>query len=188
MYKKTLKRLLVAAVLLALSAVWFVRTPHFERLYYPYHYRAIIESQAADNGLDPLLVAAIIHVESKFDPQAVSRKGALGLMQIMPSTAAWIAYQLHVTGFYTEMLFDPEVNIKFGTWYMANLGQEFGDRLEVVVVAYNAGRGNVKEWLTEGIWSGEFADRGSIPFPESRQFLLRVRTAHAAYIRLYRSK
>jgi soluble lytic murein transglycosylase len=181
-----LKKLLPVFALLVISLILFLRTPHFARLYYPYLYREVIETNADAFGLDPLLLAAVTRTESKFDPRAVSRKGALGLMQIMPATAEWIAPRLGVGDFRKEMLFDPETNIRFGSWYLADLKREFGGRLDVVIVAYNAGRGKVSGWLADGVWSGNFDDKDNIPYAESRVFLARVRHAYAQYIRLYK--
>lgn len=182
-----LKKLLPAFALLVIALALFLRTPQFARMYYPYLYREAIEANAAAFGLDPLLIAAVTRTESKFDPRAVSRKGALGLMQIMPATAEWIAPRLGVGDFHVELLFEPETNIRFGSWYLADLNREFGGRLDVVIVAYNAGRGKVSGWLAEGVWSGNFEDKDNIPYAESRVFLTRVRQAYEQYIRLYRN-
>jgi len=183
-----LKKLLPVVVLLVLTMILLLRTPYFARLYYPLPYREIIETNAAAFGLDPLLITAVMRTESKFKPRAVSRKGALGLMQIMPSTAEWIAPRLGVTDFRAEMLFEPETNIRFGSWYLAELAAEFEGRLDVVIVAYNAGRGKVRGWLDSGVWSGRFEDKENIPYAESRIFLRRVRNAYMQYIRLYQER
>jgi soluble lytic murein transglycosylase len=93
---KLIKNTLIVLILIALLLAMVTRTPEFGRLYYPYRYREIIEQHARRYEVDPLLVAAVIRVESKFHPDAISRKGAVGLMQIMPSTAEWIAEQLDI--------------------------------------------------------------------------------------------
>lgn len=184
--KLTAKSIIIVALLLAVFLAVFTRTPQFGRLYYPYRYREIIETHAARNNVDPLLVAAVIRVESKFNPEAVSRKGAIGLMQIMPSTAEWIAGQLGVSDFSEEMLFDADLNIRFGSWYLSNLSDEFDGRLEVVIASYNGGRGHVKLWLEQGTWSGDYEDSSQIPFSETRNFLFRVWRAYQSYTQLYR--
>jgi soluble lytic murein transglycosylase len=162
------------------------RTPYVARLFYPYHYRSIIEENARTYGVDPLLVAAVIHVESKYDPQAQSNMGALGLMQIMPPTAQWIAPQVGIVNISEEMILDPATNIKLGTWYLSNLSEEFNGRLDIVIAAYNGGRGQVARWLDEGVWAGTYADRAAIPFPETRNFVYRVRKTYIRYQNLYR--
>jgi soluble lytic murein transglycosylase len=178
-------RLLLIAILFTFLIAALFQTTQVGRLYYPYRYRQAIEANATIYGVDPHLVAAVIRVESKFHAEAVSRKGALGLMQIMPATAEWIAPQIGFTDFQEEMLLDPEVNIRLGTWYLANLAKEFDSRTDVVIAAYNGGRGQVNRWLEEGVWSGKYDDRANIPFPETRNFLFKVKTAYRQYQKLY---
>ena len=97
-----------------------------ERSYiYPYDYRSYIETSAAHYSADPYLVAAVVKHESKFQPRARSDGGALGLMQLMPATAAWIARQLDEP-FTEDDLYDPALNIRYGVWYLAELEAEFG--------------------------------------------------------------
>ncbi|MBS4023198.1 MAG: lytic transglycosylase domain-containing protein [Dethiobacter sp.] len=182
---KLITNIIILALLTSASLALFTRTPQFGRLYYPYRYREIIESQARRYDIDPLLVAAIIRVESKFHPDAVSRKGAIGLMQIMPSTAEWIAAQLDISDFSADMLFDPEINIRFGSWYLSSLAKEFDARLDVVIASYNGGRGHVSSWLQQGTWSGRYEDRRDIPFSETRLFLFKVYNAYNSYTTLY---
>lgn len=179
-----LRPVLFAMIMTALLVAFF-HTPQFGRLYYPYRYRQTIEANAIRYGVDPLLVAAVIRVESKYNPDAVSPKGALGLMQIMPSTADWIATQVGIENLTEEMILNPEINIQMGTWYLANLSNEFEGRLDVIIAAYNGGRGQVARWLAEGIWDGSYEGRDNIPFPETRHFLFKVKTGYKGYTRLY---
>ncbi|MCW3490420.1 lytic transglycosylase domain-containing protein [Dethiobacter alkaliphilus] len=182
---KWLRLLFVILVFLLLIAA-VMRTPQFRRLSYPYAYREIIEEYAAEYRVDPLLVAAVIREESKFNADAVSRKGALGLMQLMPSTAQWIAPQVGIINLTDEMLLDPEINIQLGTWYLANLFKEFDGRHELVIASYNAGRGKVASWLRDDVWTGRYEDREQIPFGETRIFLQRVIGSYRNYQELYR--
>ena len=92
---------------------------------YPYDYRSRIETSAAHYHVDPYLVAAVIKHESKFRPNAKSTGGALGMMQLMPQTAEWIARQMDEP-FTEDYLYDPALNIRYGVWYLAELEQEFG--------------------------------------------------------------
>lgn len=179
-------RQLIFWLTFAALAAGFLRTPVVGRLVYPYPYREVIEKHASQYGVDPLLVAAVIRTESKFRPDAVSPKGALGLMQIMPSTAAWIAPNIGVAELTEEMILDPDMNVRLGAWYLSSLSQEFNGRLDVMVAAYNGGRGQVSRWLAEGVWSGEYENRSDIPFPETRLFVQKVRSAYNNYSRLYR--
>ncbi len=156
------------------------------RLFYPLHYREHIFESAGRYGVDPFLVAAVIHTESGFRNEAVSSEGALGLMQIMPPTASWVAEKIGYVGFDPEMLFQPSCNIEIGAWYLNDLFGQFGDNHAVILAAYNAGRGEVARWLKEGIWDGAEATLDRIPFSETRHFTRRALEAHRCYRKIYR--
>jgi len=135
-----------ATVLTAvLVMAWWGRHPIEHRLY-PFRYRDEIVTYAKQNNLDPLYVAAIIKNESRFNPGAISNKGAIGLMQVMPDTGRWVAEKMGFAGFHPDMLHDPATNIMIGTWYLAELRREFAGKIVLVTAAYNAGRGQVKTW------------------------------------------
>ncbi|MBT9139630.1 MAG: Soluble lytic murein transglycosylase [Dehalococcoidia bacterium] len=178
-------RFLLAIMIIVALFITFLRSPQVGRILYPYFYREVIERYAASYGVDPLLVAAVIRVESKFDQNAVSRRGALGLMQLMPATANWIAPQLGITVLTEEMILTSEINIRLGTWYLANLATEFNHNRELILAAYNAGRGQVSGWLAEGVWSGSYEDVADIPFLETRNYVSKVRAAYNRYQALY---
>ncbi len=169
----------VAVLLLA------VLGPSLWRVGYPWPHRELIERYARANELDPYLVAAVIRVESSFRAGAISPKGARGLMQIMPATGGWIASQLSIENFHAGRLFEVELNIKMGTWYLRHLIDQFAGNLEVAIAAYNGGRGNIKNWLDQGIWSGERSSIERIPFPETRNYVWRVLRVYAIYQELY---
>ena len=162
--------------------------PTLWRFVYPLPYAEVIERHALANQLDPLLVAAIIRVESGFNTRATSPKDARGLMQILPSTGAWAASQMGLTGFTGEGLYEPEQNIAIGTWYLQNLLQQFEGKTTIALAAYNGGRGNVKSWLEECRWSGEETELSQIPFPETRNYVFKVLRNYDIYQELYRSK
>ncbi len=115
--------------------------------------------------LDPYLIASIIHCESGNRPDAVSPDGALGLMQIMPTTGEWIAGKLQVENFHTDMLFEPSVNIRFGCWYLRFLMDRYDQDRQLAVAAYNAGHGTVDKWLEDPGVSAE-GRLVEIPYPE----------------------
>lgn len=135
-------------------------------------YKAEIEKYASQNGIDQELLAAVIYVESRFNPDSESNRGAVGLMQIMPATAQWIAEQLGEGDFSLAKLKDPEINIRFGSWYFAYLYEKFDQDLVKALAAYNAGQTNVARWTAEG-WQGEI-DRDKIKFKETYHFVKRV--------------
>lgn len=154
------------------------------RTVYPLPYKELIISEAEKNNLDPLLVAAVIRVESRFNPTARSHRGAVGLMQIMPSTGTWIAERMGREPPGIADLEDPAVNVPLGTWYLADLLKEFGP-LEIALAAYNAGRGHVGEWLAGGLGPTGDESLDWIPFPETRSFVGRVMRDYRRYRWLY---
>jgi len=138
--------------------------PWFERLRYPLRYSEYVRVHARQNNLDPALLAAVIYQESKFDARAESKSGAIGLMQLTPSTAHGIAIRTGGSRFRTEDLLNPEINIRYGAWYLRNLFQKYRDE-RLVLAAYNAGQGNVDRWRADG---------RPIAFAETRAYVDRV--------------
>ncbi|MDU1772311.1 MAG: lytic transglycosylase domain-containing protein [Dialister micraerophilus] len=114
------------------------------------------------------LVEAVMHAESKFDQKAVSHVGAVGMMQLMPKTAEWIAQEGELQ--YTDLK-EPRQNIMLGTWYIDYLLKKYHNNEVLALAAYNAGRGNVDEWITEYGWKDDFTNIKEIPFPETREFV-----------------
>jgi Soluble lytic murein transglycosylase and related regulatory proteins (some contain LysM/invasin domains) len=137
----------VFLLLLAIAVGLLAARSYVYKVLYPLKYESYITSYSKANNVDPYLIMAMIKTESRYDRNAVSEQGAIGLMQLTESTAGWIAEKIGVTEYQTDKLYDPEINIKMGTWYYNNLKEEFGTS-ELALAAYNAGRGNVKEWLS----------------------------------------
>lgn len=135
-------------------------------------YLEYIENYSAEYGIEKELLAAVIYVESRFDPYSESNRGAQGLMQIMPSTAYWIAENLNEKDFSLEKLKEPELNIKFGSWYFAYLYNKFDKDLVKTLAAYNAGQTNVYKWIQAG-WQGDI-DSEQIKYRETYNFINRV--------------
>lgn len=176
-------------VLLILVVLAAVNVERIGKHYYPFPYREMIYHYSQEYRIDPYLLAAIIRIESNFQAEAVSPKGALGLMQIMPNTGRWIAEQMeeNPASFEPQALLDPETNIRMGCWYLANLYDNFGGDPILVLAAYNGGRGNVSSWLDEARWSGEARTLDQIPFPETRQYVRKVLATYRIYHFLYRN-
>lgn len=170
----------VTLVALALSNQRWIWRP-----FYPIRYRDELVRESQRNGLDPYLVAAIVRTESGWRPSAVSTRGAIGLMQIMPETGRWAARQLGLDGFTEQWLFDPEINLRIGCWYLAELKREFNGDQVIVLAAYNAGRGNVRQWLNSQRWDGQPENVGDIPFQETRTFIARVLAARSRLLWIY---
>lgn len=176
---------LSAVVILALITL---NAPRILKYFYPIPHRELIFCYARVFDVDPYLVAAIIQVESRFYPDAESRVGARGLMQLMPETAEWAARQMKLPDYHPSQLYEPQRNIQIGTWYLSELLDEFDHNVVVTVAAYNAGRGNVKTWLAVGLWTGEYQAIDQIPFPETRKYVYRVMSDYYIYRKLYAVK
>jgi len=178
-------RLIIAGVVVVLFAVTFLflRGPApFQRLYYPLpdEYVPYIAASAARHDVNPYLVAAVINAESDWREDVVSEAGAVGLMQVLPSTAREM--QSHGRADPTlaeEPLSDPSANIEHGTAYLRFLVERYHE-IEPALAAYNAGLANVDAWVQEG------EDiRETIEFPETRHYVLRVMRARDRYAELY---
>ena len=146
----------------------------------PLRHDDIIRQQARDKGLDPALIAAVIYAESHFRDQT-SAAGARGLMQITPQTADEIARRSGGTAFEQGDLASPQINIAYGSWYLAWLIDHYGGNDMLAVAAYNAGTGNVDRWIAED----PSLRPGEIPFPETRAYVAKVLDARREYRREY---
>ncbi|HHY03868.1 MAG TPA: lytic transglycosylase domain-containing protein [Thermoanaerobacterales bacterium] len=155
----------------------------FMRYIYPIKYEDLIIKYSQEYDIDPYLLASVIKVESGFSPEVISKKGATGLMQLMPETAKWAAQKMGIEDFTIDQLKKPEVNIKIGTWYLAKLFEEFNGDTTLALAAYNGGRGNVKEWLQNGDLKEN--QEQNIPFSETKNFVIKVKKAYKWYKRLY---
>lgn len=180
------KVIVISVLLLAATGYFIYSSEWFQKKYlYPFPYPDIVYKYALQRELDPFLVAGVIRAESKFVPQARSPKGAIGLMQIMPDTANWIASQIDYEDFSVDQLTDPETNVRFGSWYLSSLQQEFGDNEVLVLAAYNGGRGNVRQWMRKYGWPNTFSAPEQIPFRETRDYVGRVLHNKQRYQELY---
>ena len=186
------RRALILAVVvfaLALAAYFLSQSEPVQRRYlYPYPDQELVELYAKANGVDSALVASVIMNESRFQNDARSPRGAIGLMQIMPETAQWIAVQLGDDNFSLEKLHEPETNIRYGVWYLAELQREFAGNNILALAAYNAGRGTVRDWIEEGDWPWTFHALDKIPYPETRSYVKNVLQNRIRYEKLYSGK
>lgn len=138
-------------------------------LLFPIRYYGIVKKYCKEYNVEPSVVLAVIWTESKFRPEAVSSAGACGLMQLMPSTAKWLAFKLDCE-YGDDKLFEPEYNIMMGIYYLSYLKTKFtGD---YVLAAYNAGEGNADKWIASG---------GTIKFSETREYIDKVNTVKRIY-------
>jgi soluble lytic murein transglycosylase len=147
----------------------------YARLRYPLAYEHIIVGHARNYELDAALVAAVVYRESKFDADARSPSGAIGLMQVLPDTARGIAINTGGTRFRVEDLYDPEINVRYGSFYLRRLLRKYGDE-RLALAAYNAGQTNVDRWLARG---------GRIEFAETRDYVDDVLATRDVYARAF---
>jgi soluble lytic murein transglycosylase len=140
----------------------------------------VIHQQAAEEHLDPALVAAVIYAETKFDPRT-SGAGALGLMQIMPQTAEFLARRSGATTFTIADLGTPQVNIAYGSYYLRYLLDEYHGNKTLALAAYNGGESNVDRWVADARAQGHALTVDEIPFPETRAYVARVLSAEGQY-------
>jgi soluble lytic murein transglycosylase len=178
-------------VLLGVSAALYfaAREPvedTIRELTLPLKHEDIIRQQAADKNLDPALIAAVIYQESKFQDQT-SSAGAKGLMQILPSTAHYIAKKSGGTAFVSGDLATPQINISYGSWYLRYLLDHYDGNERLALAAYNGGETNVDKWVRErGGPEGFGTD--DIPFPETRHYVASVEEHKRAYRDKYASE
>jgi soluble lytic murein transglycosylase len=144
----------------------------------------IIREQAAEKQLDPALIAAVIYAETKFDPRP-SSAGAQGLMQILPSTAYYLAHLSGGVAFTAGDLAQPSVNVAYGSYYLRYLLDHYDGNEMLAVAAYNGGLTNVDEWVARANAEGRPLTVGQIPFPQTRAYVQRVLGAQRAYRATY---
>ncbi|GIP38219.1 lytic transglycosylase [Paenibacillus sp. J31TS4] len=184
--KRRRRLLLVLLPFVLVMVVLFYKSTWIGKLIYPIAYREEIEQYAEKYGVDPYLVAAIIRVESNYNPATESRKGAIGLMQLMPETAEWLLEKEGLKSTYrVEDLNDPHINIRVGTQYVDFLAERFNQNRFEILAAYNAGQGNVLKWRDAGIWDGTLQDVDRIPFNETRRYVGKVDYYYKKYLSIY---
>ena len=157
--------------------------PYWQALF-PRPYWTDLKRSAADNGLDPYLVAALIRQESAFSPNAVSHANAIGLMQLLPGTGKRVAKGLKIKYFTPAMLTDPPANLRMGTKYFRGMVDQFG-AFEYALAAYNAGSERVTEWQSVAKYRDipEFVE--SIPFTETREYVQAIMRNANVYRQIY---
>jgi len=164
---KTFSRVTAVLLIVGIVLISFQTALYFR---FPKHYGDIVFRYAEEFSVEPALIFAVIKAESGFNKNAVSHVGAKGLMQIMPRTGEFLAGSLKIQfecgHFSEEVLFNPEINIRLGVYYLSRLSRRF-NRIEDVIAAYNAGEGNVSSWIAN--------DVEVIPFRETRVYVERVK-------------
>ena len=167
----------IAGLLAAFAVVHLTQPGWYERFWHPLRYKEIVLGHAHNYDLDPALLAAVIYQESKFNADARSDRGAIGLMQLLPETAKGIAVRTGGSNFQVSDLYDPEINVRYGAWYLRHLLDKYGSE-RLALAAYNAGQANVDRWRAQGL---------PVQFSETRDFVDRVEKLKSTYRSAYAS-
>ena len=165
----------LAAIVIIVTSAVSLGCAQVDRIRYPLRYELIVRNHAKNYDLDPALLAAVIYTESRFNANAESSAGAIGLMQLLPETARGIAVRTGGNGFVLRDLYVPEINVRYGAWYLRNLLNRYSDE-RTALAAYHAGQGNVDRWREQGV---------GIQFPETREYVDNVEKARRIYAERY---
>lgn len=189
MLKKFTKALLIVLIimliLLTLEKIFNVYDVLIKKVY-KQEYSEYVNKYAEINGIDPMWIYTIIKVESNFNKDATSNSGAKGLMQLMENTANEMAKSVSLEGFNRDMLYDPEINIMLGTKYFDQLLSKYNENYYLAIAAYNAGIGNVDEWIRKGIIKSDGSDIENIPYKETNMYVRKTIKCYSIYEELYK--
>jgi soluble lytic murein transglycosylase len=174
--KKTVQFIIVSVFTAGLLLGFYFFYPHvWGEILYPLEYRDSIKKYAQEFQVDPNLVCAFIYTESRFNAGSTSGVGARGLMQIMPATGKGIAQELGETGFSADKLYDPDTSIRYGTWYIKGLMEQYNGDIASAAAGYNAGRGRADDWRERGR-----------PLPtETQYFIEKIKNTKNTYDSVY---
>lgn len=165
--------ILIALVLMGMLGYAILHLNDSRVAKYPVKYTEEIIAAANDNNIPPAYIASIIMAESSYNPEAVSSVGARGLMQIMPDTGIWIAGKFGEECT-PEMLFDPNVNIRYGAWYLGFLMARYDGDIRCATAAYHAGQGTVDKWLADPEYSADGKTLTKIGYDSTNTYVDRV--------------
>lgn len=178
--KKLISIRIYAIIFLTAVTAMLIAANIYVMISYPLKYKDIIYKHCKNYSLDEAMIFSIIRTESTFNPDAVSNAGAIGLMQLMPATAAMVAQELNIEGFTTNMLYDPDVNIKIGVHYFDSMLKKFKN-IYTALAAYNAGEGNVSSWLNNPEYSDDGVTLKYIPFKETQGYIKKIKKNYRVY-------
>ena len=181
---KTTYRVIIIILLLILACISYILI--CKKIIYPTKYNKYVQKAAKENNIDPYLIFAIIKQESKFNKNAMSKKEAKGLMQLLDTTAEEIALNIPYMDEKNIDLFDASTNICIGVKYFRSLVDRYEGNIHLAICAYNAGLGNVDKWmLSEEIYSDGHVSVSCIPFEETRTYLTNILKYYNKYVNLY---
>lgn len=185
---KFLKRIfiliLIFIVVIEIIKIFNVKEYILENIY-PTTYSEYVYKYSEENDIDPLLTFAIIKAESNFNPDAISNSSAIGLMQLVETTAKEIAEKDLNMSFSKDILYNPEYNIKIGTTYYAKLIKKYNGNMGISLAAYNAGIGKVDGWIKDGIIKEDGSDLENIPYKETNNYVRKILRDYDIYKQIY---
>ena len=185
--RRSVKTILLLIVLVVIgAAVLRLGHDYFMRTAYPLGYREIVEEEARTQGVDPALVYAVMKAESNFDPDATSHAGARGLMQITDETFLWIKSKIAPGEEITfDDLFDPAVNIRFGTYLLATCLARYDGDFSTAAAAYHSGMGLVDSLLQKAEYSADGKTLTAFPYEQMNLYVHKVNKNYQKYLALY---
>lgn len=178
------KIIIIVSIIIIAIALVASKAEDILKIIYKIDYKEYVEKYAEEKDIDPLLVYAIIKAESNFNKEAVSKKGACGLMQLMDNTAKEVAQNTVIEYESGTTLYNPEKNIELGITYYKDLHNRFKCN-ELALAAYNAGIGNVTNWINQGILNEDGSNIENIPFKETNMYVRKILRDYKIYKRLY---
>ena len=185
MNKKKKRKIIIGSIIAVIILIVLVASQRsILRMIYKLDYTEYIYEYAEEYDVDPMLIATVIRVESKFNRNIKSKSGAIGLMQLMEETALEEADEVGENINVTERLYNPEVNIRIGTKYIAKLLNKYDNYL-LAMAAYNAGMGKVDSWIEDGIIKDDGSDIEKIPLKETNNYVRKIARDYRIYKMLY---
>ena len=184
--KKLFRLFILVIIIIAIVFVWKYKIEDFVmKQMYPIKYSEYVEMYSEEYNMDPLLVYSIIKAESNFNPNAKSHSNAYGLMQVTKSTGKETARKLGIEFKNAKVLYEPETNIRIGIAYFDYLLKRYDDNMNIAIIAYNAGFGNVDKWISEGIIKEDGEDLENVPFKETNNYARKIINNYEIYKKLY---
>lgn len=184
MIRKKIIIILLTLIFLTLLFGVFKIQKSILKIFYRTDYSEYVYKYSEENGIDPLLIFAIIKAESNFNKDVTSKSGAMGLMQLMEETAKEVALNKNISDFTKENLYKEEINIMLGTTYFKQLLKRYNN-IEIALTAYNAGIGIVDNWVKNGIIKEDGTNIENIPYKETNIYVRKILRDYKIYKELY---
>jgi len=169
-----------------IASIMVYRVYIIPKYIYPTKYIEYVNKYADEYNLEKPFVFAVIKAESGFNQNNRSKTGARGLMQIMPDTGEWAAEKIGIDNYSDDMLYDPDINIHIGCWYLRYLLDMYDENLSTALAAYNAGCGTVNKWLKDEKYSSDGQSLDNVPYDETDGYIVRTLKYNDAYNRYHK--